>query len=88
MLFQEQHDADDNVGFGDVVEAGLQFFRVGAELGRRVNRELQAGDLFRQGDARAVRRAGDMRIHRDDDEFHGSFLSGRNGLLHHTKFPH
>ncbi len=84
MLLQEQHHVDDDVGVGDIGQAALQSGGIGGKFGGRVNVQPQTADLFGQRQAGAIRRARDMRVHRDDHDLHGCFLNGRSGLSHRT----
>ena len=85
MVFQKQHHADDDVALGDVGAAAFERPRIGGEFGGGVDAQRQARNLPHERRSGAIGRAGDMRVHGDDDDPHGLGVSVRNGLLHRTE---
>jgi hypothetical protein len=68
VVFQEQHAGDHDVGGFDAGNAAGGGGLVAGVLRRGMQAELQAGEVAAQRRAGPLDRAGQVRVHRDDDQ--------------------
>ena len=95
VVFQKHGGGDDDVALFDVGNAARSGFDVAGVFRRGVQREVQPGQVAQQRGTRAVGRAGQVRVHRDqhdpDQRRHGRGLlnvrlfNERSVLWRHTK---
>ena len=90
MILEEEHAGEDDVGLLDVLAAALERPGVVAELGRRMQPQLEARHLLAQGHpgtgegtSRVVVQGDDR--HPDRNTASLRLVSGRNALWHRTR---
>ena len=67
VLLHEQHRGDNDVGLADGFEAAAQCCGI-VPIGRGMEGEVEPGDIALQAAARAIDRARQMIVERDDDD--------------------
>ena len=94
VLFHDQHGDHDDVTARDVLATTLEQLRGIGPFGRRMQRQLQAGQLALQGRARPLGGAGEVpvEIYNDDTDRgdvrgRGALVSGRSALWHRRASP-
>ena len=84
VLVEEQHGGDDDVAARDGGPAPLQRRGVAAPFVGRVDGEVETRELRLQRLARPIDRAGEVAVHRHDDDAERRRVSDRNALWHRT----